>query len=94
MVAPVSIKHTHVHSLRIASGAEALVARVLAADGTAGYGFTLNMDAGVARDMAACDALGRSKGVPLYGLLGGTHRRTVKCMLDETLAQGSMRSTS
>ncbi len=84
MVAPVPIKHTHVHSLRIASGAEALVARVLAADGTAGFGFTLNMDAGVARDIAAWDALGRSKGVPLYGLLGGTHRRTVKCMLDES----------
>src|SRR6185436_5966391 len=83
MVAPVSIAHTHVHSLRIASGEEALVARVLGADGTEGFGFTLNMDAGVARDMAAWDALGRSKGVPLYGLLGGTHRRTVKCMLDE-----------
>ena len=83
MVAPVSIKHTHVHSLRIASGAEALVARVLAADGTAGYGFTLNMDAGVARDMAAGDALGRSKGIPLFALLGGTHRRSVKCMQDE-----------
>ena len=83
MVAPVSIKHTHVHSLRIASGAEALVARILAADGTAGYGFTLNMDAGVARDMAAWDALGTSKGVPLHALLGGTHRRSVKCMQDE-----------
>lgn len=83
MVAPVPIQHTHVHSLRIASGAEALVARVLAADGTAGFGFTLNMDAGVARDMAAWDALGRSKAVPLYGLLGGTHRRAVKCMLEE-----------
>ena len=83
MVAPVSIRHTHVHSLRIASGAEALVARVLAADGTEGFGFTLNMDAGVARDMAAWDALGRSKGIPLFGLLGGTHRRSVKCMKDE-----------
>ena len=84
MAAPVSIAHTHVHSLRIASGAEALVARVLLADGTTGFGFTMNLDAGVARDMAAWDALGRSKEVPLYGLLGGTHRRTVKCMQDET----------
>jgi L-alanine-DL-glutamate epimerase-like enolase superfamily enzyme len=83
VAAPVSIAHTHVHSLRVASGAEALVARVLAADGTAGFGFTLNMDAGVARDMAAWDALGRSKGVPLYGLLGGAYRREVKCMKDE-----------
>ena len=86
MVAPVSIKHTHVHSLRIASGAEALVARVLAADGTAGYGFTLNMDAGVARDMAAWDALARAKGVPLCGLLGGTYSRKIKITKDENPA--------
>ena len=83
MTAPVSIAHTHVHSLRVASGDEALVARVLAADGTAGFGFTLNLDAGVARDMAAWDALGRSKGVPLHALLGGSYRRNVKCMKDE-----------
>jgi L-alanine-DL-glutamate epimerase-like enolase superfamily enzyme len=83
MAAPVSVAHTHVHSLRVASGAEALVARVRIAGGTEGYGFTLNEDAAVARDMAAWDALGRSKGVPLYGLLGGTYRRTVKCMKDE-----------
>ena len=83
MTAPVSIAYTHVHSLRLVSGAEALVARVLAADGTAGFGFTLNLDAGVARDMAAWDALGRSKGVPLHALLGGSCRRNVKCMKDE-----------
>jgi L-alanine-DL-glutamate epimerase-like enolase superfamily enzyme len=83
MAAPVSIAHTHVHSLRIASGAEALVARVLAADGTAGFGFTLNLDAGVARDMAAWDALARAKGVPLNGLLGGSYRKAVKTFKDE-----------
>jgi L-alanine-DL-glutamate epimerase-like enolase superfamily enzyme len=83
MVAPVSIAHTHVHSLRIASGAEALVARVLAADGTAGFGFTLNLDAGVARDMAAWDALAQAKGVPLYGLLGGSHRKEARVFKDE-----------
>ena len=82
MVAPVSITYTHVHSMRVAAGEEALVARVLAA-GAEGFGFTLNLDAGVARDMAAWDALGRAKGVPLYGLLGGSHRRTVKCVADE-----------
>lgn len=82
MAAPVAIAFTHVHSMRTASGAEALAARVLLADGTAGFGFTLNMDAGVARDMAAWDALGRSKGLPLHSLLGGTHRRTVKCVKD------------
>lgn len=83
MAAPVSIAHTHVHSLRLASGAEALVARVLAADGTAGYGFTLNLDAGVARDMAAWDALGRSKRVPLFGLLGGSYRKKINLVRDE-----------
>jgi L-alanine-DL-glutamate epimerase-like enolase superfamily enzyme len=83
MAAPVSIAHTHVHSLRIASGAEALVARVLLKDGTAGFGFTLNQDAGVARDMAAWDALGRAKGVPLWGLLGGSHRNTTRITKDE-----------
>jgi L-alanine-DL-glutamate epimerase-like enolase superfamily enzyme len=83
MAAPVSIAFTHVHSLRVASGAEALVARVLAADGTAGFGFTLNLDAGVARDMAAWDALGRSKKVPLFGLLGGCHRKKINLVRDE-----------
>ena len=83
MAAPVSIAHTHVHSLRVASGAEALVARVLAADGTRGFGFTLNLDAGAARDMAAWDALARAKGVPLYGLLGGSYRKTIRTFKDE-----------
>jgi len=67
-----------VHSLRLASGAEALAARVLLADGMAGFGFTLNMDAGMARDMAAWDALGRSRAVPLHALLGGSHKKTIK----------------
>jgi L-alanine-DL-glutamate epimerase-like enolase superfamily enzyme len=83
LAAPLSIAHTHVHSLRVASGAEALVARVLARDGTAGFGFTLNLDAGVARDMAAWDALGRNSGVPLCILLGGSRRRSVPIARDE-----------
>jgi len=86
MSAPVSIAHTHVHSLRVASGDEALVARVLATDGAAGFGFTLNLDAGVARDMAAWDALARAKGVPLYGLLGGAYRKAVEISKDESPA--------
>ena len=86
MAAPVSIAHTHVHSLRLASGAEALAARVRIADGTEGFGFALNMEAVVARDMAAWDALGRSKGVPLYGLLGGSYRKTITLAKDENPA--------
>ena len=83
MAAPVAIAHTHVHSLRVGSGAEALVARVLAKDGTAGFGFTLNDGAGVARDMAAWDALGRSKQVSLFKLLGGSYRSSVKVEPDQ-----------
>lgn len=82
MAAPVDVAHTHVHSMRLASGPEALVARVRLADGTAGFGFTLNEDAGVARDLAAWDALGQAKGVPLYVLLGGSHRRRVPVLED------------
>ena len=83
MAAPVAIAHTHVHSLRLASGAEALVARVLVADGTSGFGFTLNLEAGVARDMAAWDALGRAKGVSVCCLLGGFHRKKISLIKDE-----------
>jgi L-alanine-DL-glutamate epimerase-like enolase superfamily enzyme len=86
VAAPVSIAHTHVHSIRIVSGAEALAARVLLADGTAGYGFTLNDDAGVARDMAAWDAMGRSKGAPLHALLGGSYRNKINIEKDENPA--------
>ena len=83
VAAPVSIAYTHVHSLRVGKGAEALVARVRIPDGTAGYGFTLNLEAAVARDMAAWDALGRSKGVALHALLGGSYRAKINCLKDE-----------
>jgi len=77
MPAPISIAHTHVHSLRLASGAEALVARVMTADGVAGFGFSLGPEALPARDMAAWDALGRSRNVPLYALFGSKRRESV-----------------
>ena len=38
MPAPISTAHTHVHSMRLRNGTEALVARVLTADGVAGFG--------------------------------------------------------
>ena len=69
--------------MRVATGAEVLVARVLLKDGAAGFGFTFNEEAAVARDMAAWDALGRSKGVPLWALLGGTHRKQVRLEQDQ-----------
>lgn len=83
MAAPVSVSQTNVHSIRVQSGLEALVARVLAAEGTAGFGFTLNDDAGVARDMAAWDAAARIRNLPLYALLGGARRREVAVQGDE-----------
>ena len=42
----------HTHSMRLASGQEALVTRVLAEDGTAGFGFSFQLDATEARHMA------------------------------------------
>jgi L-alanine-DL-glutamate epimerase-like enolase superfamily enzyme len=90
LAAPVRIAYTHVHSLRLTAGscagAEALAARVRLDDGTLGYGFTLNDDAGLARDMAAWDALGRSKGVALPVLLGGFHRDRIRIEKDDNPA--------
>lgn len=83
MAAPVSIAHTHVHSLRILSGAEALVARVLTTQGVAGYGFTLSLDAAAARDMAAWDALARSRNIPFYSLFGARRRDSVLLVRDD-----------
>ena len=83
MAAPVTIVHTHVHSLRLLSGAEALVARVLTAEGVAGYGFTLSLDAAAARDMAAWDALARSRNVPFYALFGARQRDSAPVVHDD-----------
>jgi hypothetical protein len=77
MPAPVSIASTHVHAMRLASGAEALVARVVTTDNVAGYGFSLGTEATPARDMAAWDALGRSRNLPLYALFGRKMRESV-----------------
>lgn len=68
--------------MRAASGAEVLVARVLAADGTQGFGFTFNLEAAVARDMASWDALARKCKVPLYTLLGGRRRASAPALPD------------
>lgn len=83
MAAPVSVSHTHVHSIRVRSGREALVARVLVAEGAEGYGFTLNEDAGVARDMAGWDAAARGRRLSLPELLGAAARREIPLRADE-----------
>lgn len=77
MPAPVSIGHIHVHALRLASGAEALVARVRTVDGVAGFGFSFGPEAFPARDMAAWDAAARGRGTPLYALFGKKMRERV-----------------
>jgi hypothetical protein len=42
----------HVHSMRITSGEEALVARARTTDGKVGFGFSFRLDAAEARRMA------------------------------------------
>jgi hypothetical protein len=83
MPAPVSIRHIHVQALRVASGAEALVARVLTADGVAGFGFSFGTEAYPARDMAAWDAAARGRGVPLHALFGKRMRERVAIVLEQ-----------
>jgi hypothetical protein len=53
----------HVHAFRLASGKEALVARVVAPDGKVGFGFSLSLDATEARHMAEWSA-GLRKEIP------------------------------
>jgi len=47
-----SVPYIHVHSMRLQTGQEALVARVLTKDGKVGYGFSFQLDAAEARHMA------------------------------------------
>jgi hypothetical protein len=46
------VKFAHTQSIRLASGHEALVTRVLAKDGRTAFGFSLQLDATEARHMA------------------------------------------
>lgn len=54
---------------------------MLLKDGMAGFGFSLDLDAAVARDMAAWDGHAKSAGKPLWRMLGGT-RPEVPVVLD------------
>ncbi|HTQ77638.1 MAG TPA: hypothetical protein VMI15_06410 [Burkholderiales bacterium] len=83
MAAPVRVGFTHVHSIRLASGPEALVARVALEGGGEGYGFNLALDPAPARDMAAWDAFARRRGLPFAEALGGRRRERVPVELDE-----------
>lgn len=53
----------HVHSMRLTSGEEVLLARVVAQNGRIGYGFSLTLDATRARHMAERNAGVRQDGV-------------------------------
>ena len=48
--------HVHVHSMRLATGEEVLVARAVAPDGRVGFGFSFRADATEARHMAEWSA--------------------------------------
>ena len=60
----------HVHSIRLASGHEALVARALTKEGKSGFGFSMRLDAGEARRMAEWAAGLRPERPPLEPLIG------------------------
>jgi hypothetical protein len=53
-----------VQSLRLATGEEALVARVLTSDGKTGFGFSMRLDATEARHMAEWAAGARAERPP------------------------------
>jgi len=67
MTAPAFV---HVQSMRLGSGREALVARVLMTDGKAGYGFSLRLDATEARHMAEWHAGARGERPKIEPALG------------------------
>lgn len=66
---PLRLLHSHTHSMRLATGEEALVVRVLAEGGHVGFGFTFVEDVGAARDMATWHAAAATQGRALSALL-------------------------
>ena len=69
MKSPPRVAHVHVQSMRLASGEEALVARARTESGTAGFGFSFELEATNARHLAAWDAAARERHMPLWQLL-------------------------
>jgi L-alanine-DL-glutamate epimerase-like enolase superfamily enzyme len=69
MSAPTVAAYSQTNSMRVASGDEVLVVRVLTREGVAGYGFTFREDVAAARLMARWDATARAAGRPLWQLL-------------------------
>ena len=69
MLSPLDPAHSHTVSLRLSTGAEALVVRVLTRKGVPGYGFSFSENVAAARRMACWDATARAAGRPLWQLL-------------------------
>ena len=65
-----ALAFVHVHSMRLQSGHEALVARVLTKDGKTGYGFSFRLDAAEARHMAEWHAGAGAEKPRLESVLG------------------------
>jgi len=65
----VTLAHSQTVSMRLASGDEVLVVRVLTRDGVAGYGFTFRENVAAARSMACWDAAARAAGRPPWQVL-------------------------
>ena len=70
--APATPVHSHTISLRLASGEEVLVVRVVTREGIAGHGFTFCENIAAARAMACWDAAAQRMGQPLWQLLRET----------------------
>jgi hypothetical protein len=64
------IEFVHTHSMRLATGQEALVTRVLCRDGRAFFGFSLQLDATEARHMALFHAGLRAERPAITPVLG------------------------
>ena len=60
----------HVHSMRLASGEEVLVARALAESGALGYGFSFRLESTEARHMAEWNAGVRAERPAYQPVLG------------------------
>jgi len=66
----------HVHSIRVSSGEEVLVARVLTQSGRIGYGFSFRLDATEARHMAEYHAGLRAERPPYESQLDHAWERS------------------
>jgi hypothetical protein len=86
VISPVVPVHSHTQSLRLSTGDEVLVVRVLTHEGVAGFGCTFNEDVAAARRMACWDAAAGAAGRPLWQLLRDAApevRNTLRAELDD-----------